>query len=181
MLGDIGQRQPVRCQRGELALYQVVVHGRCWETSTPYASCSTRTASARRTGFGPAARAGHRHVPGPVTQQCLGDRGGAQFAGADEQDGDRTGRAPGTGRRGRSRHRHSDGVWESAPDQGPHLGDLALLSSDDLLSERLGLGVLPIGQLGLGHLDRALVMRGHHLQEGAIERGPGGLAQLAHL
>ena len=50
-------------------------------------------------------------------------------------------------------------------EQRPHPGDLRLLVCNDGLGELLGLGVLSLGQLGLGHLHGAGVVLDHHRQE----------------
>lgn len=47
------------------------------------------------------------------------------------------------------------------PEHVFHLADLGLLVVDDLLRQLKGLGILSVIQLGLGHLDRALVMGDH--------------------
>jgi len=65
-----------------------------------------------------------------------------------------------------------------------HLNDLLLLFGDDLGGERLELRVGALLELGLGHRDRPLVVRQHHLEEGRVERARrlerGGVAVHAH-
>src|SRR6266545_2048253 len=50
-----------------------------------------------------------------------------------------------------------------------HFHNLGLLCGDDALGQRLDLRVLSLRQRLLGHADRGLVMRDHHLKEHAIE------------
>src|SRR6266545_4372502 len=64
---------------------------------------------------------------------------------------------------------------------GGQLADLALLGRDDLLGELLDLGQRAIPELGVGHLDRALVVAGHHVDEGQVEPGTLEALELIHL
>src|SRR6266511_6412503 len=59
-----------------------------------------------------------------------------------------------------------------------HGGDFGLLVCDDAAGEGLGVRVGSVGLLRLGHLDRALVVGYHHLEELPVEVLAGGRLQL---
>src|ERR1700719_3763037 len=65
----------------------------------------------------------------------------------------------------RRRHRPREGLAE----RQPHRGDLLLLGDDDLLGNALELLVVAVAQFRLRHLDRPLMMRGHHRNEVSID------------
>jgi hypothetical protein len=83
---------------------------------------------------------------------------------------------------GRKRHRTASraNAGSALVQKALHFGDLGLLAVDDLLGQRLGVGVGALAQLGLGHADGAMVVLGHHPQPHRVERATfGGTAGMS--
>ena len=92
-----------------------------------------------------------------VTAPCLVASGGE----------DRTANRPVAPRARLVRRRR--GRRQRLAERQPHRGDLLLLVDDDLLRDAPQLLVVTVAQLGLRHVDRALMMRHHHRDEVLVD------------